>query len=87
MSLESLLIWIVVGLIAGWLASKVVGGGFGLIGDIIVGVVGAFIGGWLFHALHIPVPFGGLAGRIAVAFIGAIVLLLLLRLIDSARRR
>jgi len=85
MSLESLIIWIVVGLIAGWLASAVVGGAYGLVGDIVVGVVGAFVGGWLFRALHIAVPFGGLPGTIFVAFIGAVVLLVLLRLISRAR--
>jgi uncharacterized membrane protein YeaQ/YmgE (transglycosylase-associated protein family) len=84
MSLETILIWCVIGLIAGWLASAVVGGGFGVIGDIIVGVVGAFLGSMLFRALHIGTPFGGLAGTIFVAFIGAVVLLLLLRLIRRA---
>jgi uncharacterized membrane protein YeaQ/YmgE (transglycosylase-associated protein family) len=74
------LLWAVVGLIAGWLASAIVGGPFGLIGDIVVGIVGAFIGSFLFRALGIGSPFGGMAGTIFVAFIGAIVLLLLLRL-------
>lgn len=87
MTIETLLIWIVVGLIAGWLASAVVGGGMGLIGDIVVGVVGAFIGGWVFRAAGWHAPFGGLAGTIFVAFIGAILLLLLLRLIWRARAR
>jgi uncharacterized membrane protein YeaQ/YmgE (transglycosylase-associated protein family) len=82
MSLETLLIWIVIGLIAGWLASAVVGGGYGLVGDIVVGVVGAFLGGLLFSGLHVSVPFAGLAGTIFVAFIGAIVLLLILRLVN-----
>jgi uncharacterized membrane protein YeaQ/YmgE (transglycosylase-associated protein family) len=81
MSLETILIWCVIGLIAGFLASAVVGGGFGLIGDIIVGVVGAFLGGIVFRALHIGTPFHGLAGTIFVAFIGAVLLLLILRLI------
>jgi uncharacterized membrane protein YeaQ/YmgE (transglycosylase-associated protein family) len=81
MSLETILIWCVIGLIAGWLASAVVGGGFGLIGDIVVGVVGAFLGGIVFRALHIGSPFGGLAGTIFVAFIGAVLLLLVLRLV------
>jgi uncharacterized membrane protein YeaQ/YmgE (transglycosylase-associated protein family) len=81
MSVETLLLWIAVGLIAGWLASAVVGGGYGVIGDIVVGVVGAFLGGFLFRALHIGVPFRGLPGTIFVAFVGAIVLLLVLRLI------
>jgi uncharacterized membrane protein YeaQ/YmgE (transglycosylase-associated protein family) len=85
MTLGTLLIWIVVGLIAGWLASAVVGGGFGLIGDIIVGVVGSFLGSWIFHALHVHVPFHGLAGTILVAFVGAVVLLLLLRLVRFGR--
>jgi uncharacterized membrane protein YeaQ/YmgE (transglycosylase-associated protein family) len=81
MSVETLLLWIAVGLIAGWLASAVVGGGYGVIGDIVVGVVGAFLGGFLFRALHIGVPFHGLAGTIFVAFVGAIVLLVILRVI------
>ena len=87
MSLETFLIWIVIGLVAGWLASAVVGGGYGVIGDIVVGVVGAFLGGFIFRALHIRAPFGGLPGTIFVAFIGAVVLLVLLRLIRSATAR
>jgi len=81
MSAETLLLWIVIGLISGFLASAVVGGGFGLIGDIVIGVVGAFLGGLLFRTFHIGTPFHGMAGTIFVAFIGAVVLLLLLRLI------
>ncbi|MEO5727529.1 MAG: GlsB/YeaQ/YmgE family stress response membrane protein [Byssovorax sp.] len=81
MTLETVLLWAVVGLIAGWLASAVVGGGYGLIGDIVVGVVGAFVGGFLFRQLNVTVPFSGLPGTIFVAFIGAIVLLVALRLI------
>jgi uncharacterized membrane protein YeaQ/YmgE (transglycosylase-associated protein family) len=84
MTLETLLLWVAIGLIAGWLASAVVGGGFGVVGDIVVGIVGAFLGGLLFRALHIGTPFHGLAGTIFVAFIGAIVLLLVLRLIRRA---
>jgi len=76
-----ILTWIIVGLVAGLLASLVVGGGYGLLGDIIVGIVGAFIGGWIFTKMGWHTPFGGLAGTIFVAFIGSIVLLLLLRLI------
>jgi uncharacterized membrane protein YeaQ/YmgE (transglycosylase-associated protein family) len=87
MSVETFLLWLVVGAIAGWLADAVVGGGFGLLGDIIVGVVGAFIGGWLFRSLGAGTPFGGLAGTIFVAFIGACILLLILRLIWRARSR
>ena len=82
-----LLTWLIVGLIAGVLASLVMGGGFGIIGDIIIGIVGAFIGGWLFRQLGVATPFGGLAGTIFVAFIGAVVLLFLLRLVSRGRRR
>jgi uncharacterized membrane protein YeaQ/YmgE (transglycosylase-associated protein family) len=77
----SILIWIIVGLVAGVLASMVVGGGYGLLGDIIVGIVGSFVGGWIFTKMGWHTPFGGLAGTIFIAFIGAIVLLLILRLI------
>jgi uncharacterized membrane protein YeaQ/YmgE (transglycosylase-associated protein family) len=87
MSLETFLIWIVIGLVAGWLASAVVGGGYGVIGDIVVGVVGAFLGGFIFRGLHIHAPFGGIAGTIFVAFIGAVVLLVVLRLIRSVTAR
>ena len=82
----TILSWIVVGLIAGFLAGVVVkGGGFGLIGDIIVGVVGGLLGGWIsVNLLH----FGDMTGinleSILVAFVGAVILLLVLRLI---RRR
>jgi uncharacterized membrane protein YeaQ/YmgE (transglycosylase-associated protein family) len=87
MTVETLLIWIVIGLIAGWLASAVVGGGLGLIGDIVVGVVGAFLGSLVFRYFHIKVPFHGLASTIFVAFIGAILLLLLLRLVHRGSTR
>lgn len=76
-----ILTWLIVGLVAGVLASLVVGGGFGILGDIVVGIIGAFVGGWLFRQMGWSSPFGGLVGTIFVAFIGAIVLLLLLRLI------
>ena len=81
----SLFTWLIVGLVAGVLASFVMGGGYGLIGDIIIGIVGAFLGGWLFSLLGVGSPFGGLAGTIFVAFIGAVVLLFLLRLIRGRR--
>ncbi len=78
---ETLLIWLVVGAVAGWLAGVIVkGGGFGLVGDIVVGIAGAFIGGWLFPKLGIVLA-SGLAGVIITATIGAVVLLLVLRLI------
>jgi uncharacterized membrane protein YeaQ/YmgE (transglycosylase-associated protein family) len=83
----TLLTWLIVGLVAGVLASLVMGGtGYGLIGDIIIGIVGAFVGGWIFTALGVGSPFGGLAGTIFVAFIGAVVLLFVLRLIRGGRR-
>lgn len=79
-----ILTWIIVGLVAGVLASFVVGGGYGLLGDIILGIIGAFVGGWIFRQMGWHTPLGGLAGTIFVAFIGAVVLLLLLRLIRRA---
>jgi uncharacterized membrane protein YeaQ/YmgE (transglycosylase-associated protein family) len=82
-----LLTWCIVGLVAGVLASLVMGGtGFGIIGDIIIGIVGAFIGGWIFRSLGVNSPMGGLAGVIFVAFIGAVVLIFILRLIRGGRR-
>ena len=83
----TLLTWLIVGLIAGVLASLVMGGtGYGLIGDIIIGIVGAFVGGWLFSVLGVTSPLGGLAGTILVAFIGAVVLLFVIRLIRRGTR-
>lgn len=84
----TLLTWIVVGLVAGLLASFLMGGiGYGIIGDIVVGIVGAFVGGWLFSVLGVGTPFAGLAGTIFTAFIGAVVLLLVLRLLRGATAR
>ena len=83
-----LLTWCIVGLVAGVLASLVMGGtGFGIIGDIIIGIVGAFVGGWLFRSLGVTSPMGGLAGVIFVAFVGAMVLIFILRLIRGSRGR
>lgn len=84
----TLLTWIVVGLVAGLLASLVMGGtGLGIIGDIIIGIIGAFVGGWIFQKLGVSSPFGGLGGVIFTAFIGAVVLLFVLGLIRRASRR
>jgi uncharacterized membrane protein YeaQ/YmgE (transglycosylase-associated protein family) len=84
MSLTGLIWFLLIGLIAGWLAGKVMrGGGFGVIGDIVVGIIGALIGGWLFGKLGISIG-GGLLGAIITAFVGAILLLLILRLIRRA---
>jgi uncharacterized membrane protein YeaQ/YmgE (transglycosylase-associated protein family) len=83
-----LLTWLIVGLVAGVLASLVMGGtGYGIIGDIVIGIVGAFVGGWLFSALGVASPLGGLAGTILVAFVGAVVLLFVLRAIRGGARR
>ena len=84
----SILSWIVVGLIAGWLAGMVMkGGGYGLIGDIIVGVIGALLGGWIANnILHIGAGVSGInLESILVAFGGAVVLLLVLRLLAGRR--
>jgi uncharacterized membrane protein YeaQ/YmgE (transglycosylase-associated protein family) len=81
MTLETVLLWAFIGLISGWLASKVAGGGLGVVGEIVVGIAGAFIGGLLFRELHLSVPFSGLPGTIFVAFIGALVLLIVLRIV------
>jgi uncharacterized membrane protein YeaQ/YmgE (transglycosylase-associated protein family) len=76
--------WLVIGAVAGWLAGKIVeGGGFGLIGDIVVGIIGAVIGGYLAGALGISIG-GGLISSIIVAVIGAVILLFVLRLIKRA---
>jgi uncharacterized membrane protein YeaQ/YmgE (transglycosylase-associated protein family) len=79
-----LLWWCIVGLIAGFLAGKVMkGGGFGVLMDIVIGIVGALLGGWLFGLVGISVG-GGLIGSIIVAFVGACILLWLVRLIKKA---
>ena len=80
-----ILTWLLVGLIAGVLASFLMGGiGYGIIGDIVVGIVGAFVGGLLFARMGWTAPFTGLAGVIFVAFVGAVLLLLILGLIRRA---
>jgi uncharacterized membrane protein YeaQ/YmgE (transglycosylase-associated protein family) len=84
---ETIMIWLVVGLVAGWLASAVVGGGLGLVGDIVIGIVGSFLGGLIFRTAHIGTPFHGVAASIFVAFIGAIALLLVLRLVRRGTPR
>ena len=80
-----LIAWIIVGLIAGWAAGKVSRGhGFGLIGDLVVGLIGALIGG-LVAGVFIPGSVG-FFGSIIVAFLGAILLLALIRLLSGGRR-
>jgi|SRR5579872_497472 len=79
---QSLVVLLLVGLVAGFLASHVMSGhGFGLLGDLVVGVLGAFLGTWLAAKLGIGVV--GLLGLIIAAFVGAVILLILLRLITG----
>src|SRR5262249_26681438 len=87
LSNQSLLVIIVVGIVAGWLAGRVMeGGGFGIIGDLVVGLIGAFIGDWLLPQLG--VHFGtGIVPLIINAFIGAVILLLILRLVGGGGGR
>jgi uncharacterized membrane protein YeaQ/YmgE (transglycosylase-associated protein family) len=82
-----LLMWLIVGLVAGFLASRVMrGGGYGVIGDIVVGIVGAFIGGWISGFLGFGDTYG-LIGSIVIAFIGACLLLAILRAFSRGRSR
>ncbi len=84
LSNESLVVIVIVGIVAGWLAGNIVrGGGFGVIGDLIVGIIGAFIGDRLVPRLGIH--FGtGMVALVVNATLGAIVLLIILRLISGA---
>lgn len=84
---ESILIILLVGLIAGWLAGQIVQGtGFGLVGDILIGIVGAFLASWLFPRLGIHIATTGLIREIIYATLGAIILLLILRLVRGRGR-
>jgi len=76
--------WLLVGLIAGWLAGQVMkGGGYGILVDLILGLLGGVVGGWLFGALGVW-PGGGMIGAIIVAFVGAVILVGISRLIKKA---
>ena len=80
MAIESLIIWLVIGAIAGWLAGQIMkGSGFGLVGDIVIGIVGAVVGGWLLPRIGVFV-LGGMLGEVLSAVIGACVVLFLVRL-------
>jgi uncharacterized membrane protein YeaQ/YmgE (transglycosylase-associated protein family) len=80
----ALVVWLLIGAVAGWLAGQIMsGGGFGLVGDIIIGIIGACIAGWLFPYLNIRLG-GGILGEIIAAAIGAIILLFVLRLVRRA---
>jgi uncharacterized membrane protein YeaQ/YmgE (transglycosylase-associated protein family) len=90
MTTTIIITWVVVGLIAGWLAGRVLrGGGYGLMGDIIVGVVGGLLGGWIATSfLHLNAAVNGInIESILVAFVGAVILLVLLRVLGGSRRR
>jgi uncharacterized membrane protein YeaQ/YmgE (transglycosylase-associated protein family) len=80
-----LIAWLVVGLIAGWAAGQFMrGGGYGVIGDIVLGVIGAFVGGFLF-SLVLPGSSMGLIGSIVVAFVGAVILIAIARMFTRGR--
>ncbi len=82
--METLIVYLVVGLVAGFLASKVVrGGGLGMIGDIVVGLVGGVIGGWLSGRFGV-FSGAGILGSIVTAFVGAVILLVIVRLLKRA---
>jgi uncharacterized membrane protein YeaQ/YmgE (transglycosylase-associated protein family) len=84
MSMERLLLFLVIGILAGFLAGKIMkGSGFGLIGDLIIGVIGSFIGVWVFGLLGISS--GGIIGLLAAAVVGALILLYVIRLAKSRR--
>ena len=77
-----LIMFLIIGAVAGWLAGKLMkGGGFGLVGNIVVGVIGAFVGGYLFSALGIEA--GGLIGSLVTATVGALVLLWIVGLLKK----
>jgi uncharacterized membrane protein YeaQ/YmgE (transglycosylase-associated protein family) len=83
MTIEALVIFLLVGAVAGWIAGQVVkGGGFGLVGDIVVGILGAFVAGFLLPGLGLGLT--GIVGSIIYAAIGAIILLVVVRLIKRA---
>ncbi len=81
--MEGLISWIVVGLIAGWLAGKVMkGGGYGVVADIVLGILGGFVGGWVFGLLGLHAD--RFIGSIVVAFVGAVMLVWIVRKIKKA---
>jgi uncharacterized membrane protein YeaQ/YmgE (transglycosylase-associated protein family) len=82
-SAHGIIWWVVVGLIAGWAAGKIMkGGGYGVIADIVLGIIGGFIGGWLVGKLGIGG--GGMVWSILVAILGAVILIALTRLLKKA---
>ncbi len=84
MSAESLIVWLIVGGVAGWLAGLIMRGfGFGIVGNIIVGIVGAFLAGWLLPMVGVSIG-AGIVGAIIHALIGAIILLAIIGLVKRA---
>ncbi|HWB43848.1 MAG TPA: GlsB/YeaQ/YmgE family stress response membrane protein [Hyphomicrobiaceae bacterium] len=84
MAIEVLIIWLIIGAIAGWLAGLIMtGGGFGLIGNIIIGIIGAFVAGWLLPRIGIYIG-GGFIPEIINAVIGAVIILFIVGLVKRA---
>jgi len=82
----NILIWIIVGLVAGWIAGQLMkGSGYGILGDLVLGLVGAIVGGWLFSVIAPSAEPSGLLGSILVATIGAVVVLFVARLLGARR--
>ena len=80
---QNIVIFLCIGIVAGWLAGKIMkGSGFGILGDMVIGVIGAFLGSWLFGLLGITT--WGLAGTLITALVGALVLLFVVRLLKRA---
>lgn len=82
MTFDSIILFLIIGLVAGWLAGRIMKGkGYSLIGDLVVGVVGSFLGGWVFGQLGISAP--GILGSLITALVGALILLFLIRLVKK----
>jgi len=80
----TILAWIVIGIVAGFLANAITKGGYGLGGDMVIGTIGALIGGSLFHRMEWHPPLSAIVGTLVTAFVGAVVLLVGLRIVRSA---
>lgn len=81
---QGIIIWLIIGGVAGWLAGLIVrGGGFGILGDIVVGIIGSVLFGWLFGAMGYGVG-AGVIGSIIASTIGAVILIFILRLVTRA---
>ncbi len=85
---DTILIWLLVGLVAGFFASHIaLGRGLGIVGDVVVGIIGAFLGGFLFNAFHWSIVIVGhpIISAMIMAFLGAVILLLIVRLFGMGR--